>query len=120
MQDSLGFWLGDAAVYGERHYGELAAQALEAAGRSADAMQRYIRVAERVPPERRREGLSWSHHREVAPLDPPDQTEWLERAEANRWTRRELEANLRSRPEPEPDIPRRPCPECDGRGWLAA
>lgn len=37
-------------------------------------------VARRVPSSRRSELLSWSHHREVAPLDAREQTRWLKAA----------------------------------------
>jgi hypothetical protein len=30
---------------------------------------------------RRRDKLTWSHHLEVAPLEPATQVEWLDRAE---------------------------------------
>jgi putative SOS response-associated peptidase YedK len=40
---------------------------------------------------RRREVLSWSHHREVAALPPAEQDEWLDRAEAEKWDRNDLD-----------------------------
>ena len=45
---------------------EIAAQAIEATGRSYQTIANAKRVAERVDVSRRREDLSWSHHAEVA------------------------------------------------------
>jgi len=51
----------------------------------------YARVASRVSRDRRNPELSWSHHRAVAPLEPSQQIEWLDRAQEKGWTKGELE-----------------------------
>jgi hypothetical protein len=57
------FWIGDYLVFGEQVYGERAAQASEALNLSPEGRQECVRVALRVPPQRRR---AWWHHRLVA------------------------------------------------------
>jgi N6-adenosine-specific RNA methylase IME4 len=54
---------------------------------------------------RRRNNLTWGHHREVAPLEPPEQDEWLNEAENNRWSVHELRKALRKRGSATPDLP---------------
>ncbi len=56
----------------------------------ADAKLTQDAVCRRIEPSRRREVLSWSHHREVAALEPEDADALLDKAEAEGWTRQEL------------------------------
>jgi len=115
IHDSSNWWIGDLLVYGERMYGEEVHQAIEATGKSPDMIMRCVVTATRIPPGRRHANLSWSHHREVAYLEPDDQDKWLEEAEGNGWTRRQMAEHIR----PVPELPERvPCPQCNGRGWL--
>lgn len=76
--------------YGERAYGEKYSQAIDATGFEYGAVANFAWVAKAVEPSTRVESLSWTHHREVAALDPSDQAQWLERAEAEQWSVREL------------------------------
>lgn len=80
FHEAVRFAIGDALIQGEELYGAEAFQAFEALQLSEDAMMEYRRVASKVPRARRRKGLSWSHHRAVASLEPPAQKEWLKRA----------------------------------------
>lgn len=88
--------IGDWILAGEKLYGERAAQGVEATGRSKATLQEYARVAQRFPPPRRRLILSFSHHQLVAAREPEEQEEWLDRAEANRWSKEELHGMLRA------------------------
>lgn len=115
LNDSVNWWLGDLYIYGDQLYGEMAAQLIEASGRSPSSLQQCVRVSMAVPAKRRRRELSWSHHREVSHLDPDDQDDWLTQASTNRWTKRELVAQMKPPPDP---IPHVPCPTCMGRGWV--
>ena len=45
-------------------------------------------VAHKFEISRRRENLSFSHHAEVTALEPAEQDDWLDRAEAEKWARR--------------------------------
>jgi len=66
-------------------------------------------VAQRVPRSRRRKGLSWSHHRAVAALDPPEQKEWLKRAVDDSLSHHQLREALRNGAAP---VDREICPSC--------
>lgn len=115
LNDSVNFWLGDLWIYGDQVYGELAAQLIEASGRSPGSLQQCVRVSMGVTPGRRRRELSWSHHRAVCHLDPDDQDDWLTQASVNHWTKQELMAAMSPPPDP---IPHVACPTCGGRGWV--
>jgi hypothetical protein len=52
-------------------------------------------VCSRIEISRRREGLTYSHHAEVAPLEPEEQEYWLARADEERWSAKALRAKLR-------------------------
>lgn len=88
--DAAKWWIGDLLLFGERRYGHEYAQVLGDARISERQSSRYRYVAERVRPSRRRENLSFSHHEEVAPLEPPQQRTLLARAEKEGWSHREL------------------------------
>ena len=100
MHEAVRFAIGDAILYGEALYGEAAFQAFEALNISEEARQEYVRVAQRVPFSRRHPELSWSHHRAVAALEPPEQASWLERAEREQLSHHALREALRDGAEP--------------------
>jgi hypothetical protein len=66
MEFSVMWWLGDCLRYGERAYGEKYAQALDATDYAYQTIADAKWVAGRFEISRRRENLTWSHHREVA------------------------------------------------------
>jgi hypothetical protein len=80
MHESLRFAIGDWLLLIERLFPEEWAQMSEALGLSEEGRREFMRVAERVPRSTRRKSLSWSHHRAVAALDPPQQKTWLRKA----------------------------------------
>lgn len=101
------WWMGDWWRYGEQAYGERASQALD----SRWSFQTWMDagwVAGKIETSRRREVLSWSHHREVAALEPDVQDEWLDRAEAEDWSRNELRQRLVRAPKAGADTPALP------------
>lgn len=102
MHQSLRFAIGDWLQLMEARFPEKWSQAAEILGISEYGMREYLRVSEKVPRSVRREKLSWSHHRAVAALEPPEQTEWLERAETERLSHHQLRDRLRVEPDPEP------------------
>jgi hypothetical protein len=55
-----------------------------------------VYVASHFEPERRREELSWSHHAELAALDPAEQARWLTLAAARRLSVHSLRLELRA------------------------
>lgn len=89
------WWLGDWIRFGERKYGETYEAAMAITGLEYQALANYAWVAGEV--STRVESLSWSHHREVAALDPADHATWLERAEAENWSVRDLKQQIRAR-----------------------
>lgn len=85
------WWVGDALVYGENRYGEdTFSQAAEALRLEPHTLVNYRWVSASVPTSRRRVKLTWSHHAEVARLEPKQQTEMLREAEKRGWGVREL------------------------------
>jgi hypothetical protein len=95
--ERAGAWcIGDAIIYGEQRYGEKYAQAVGETGLSPERLRVITWVCSRFESDRRRIGLSFESHREVASLDTPDQEKWLDKAERNRWTSKELREQLRT------------------------
>jgi N6-adenosine-specific RNA methylase IME4 len=84
------WWVGDLLNYGERVYGETYAQAMVA----TELKYKTLRVAKWVAGQfelsRRRDNLSFEHHRAVASLPPRDREKWLERADKEGLRRAEL------------------------------
>ncbi len=95
LRDLTSWCLGDWINVGEALYGELVAQGVEVTGRSKVTLLEYARVARQVPHSRRCAGLSFSHHQLVAGKEASEQDEWLNRAEANRWSIEEMRGALR-------------------------
>jgi hypothetical protein len=96
MHQSLRFAIGDWLLLGEQLFPALVYQAAEALGISEEGMREYLRVSERVPRSTRRKSLSWSHHRAVAALDPPEQKEWLKKAADENLSHHALREALKS------------------------
>ena len=93
------WWIGDLLLAGDAHFGEEFSQACEGLV-SGDMLQRYESIARRVPPENRRESLSWSAHAAVARLSHPEQRKMLAAAEKNGWSsevlRKKVQAMVQS------------------------
>lgn len=79
-QGAVHFWIGDWLNYGERVYGEVYAQAMDETHYKYQTLANDKWVSKSIPPSRRRETLTWSHHAEVADLMPEDQDILLTRA----------------------------------------
>ncbi len=98
MEGAIMWWIGDWWAFGDHRYGERAAQAL--GPDSPFAFQTFMDagwVSGKVEASRRREVLSWSHHKEVAALDAAQQDEFLDLAIRHDWTRSELRKQVRLR-----------------------
>jgi hypothetical protein len=125
---SVGWWIGDWLHYGNARYGEKYAQAAKITGYDTQTLMNMVYVAGSIHPSLRRERLSWSHHAEVAAMDPEDQRHWLDRAEESRLSVRDLRLLVRkSRGREKPDAVTRKaavdheviCSEC-GRAFQPA
>lgn len=90
LEKSVLFWIGDWINYGEKKYGEKYAQAIESTGYNQGTLQNAAWVASNVEISRRREDLPFSHHQEVASLDPKKQEEILAIAKTSNLTRQQL------------------------------
>lgn len=93
QQDASQWWIADWAAYGERAYRRNYGEALEQIY-ARQSLYNLARVAKAVEIYRRRENLSFSHHAEVAPLEPEWQTVWLDDAQTHGWSRDELRARI--------------------------
>lgn len=94
---SCSWWVGDWLLYGEGTFGERWAQAEAATGLARQTLENRMSVCKRVPPTRRRPGLPFGCHDEVAAMDARDQTYWLDRCEKNGWTREDLRHAIREK-----------------------
>ena len=92
IHDSSRWWLADAFIQGEKLFGDTVYQAAELMRLSPHRIQNIISVGRSVPPSRRRERVDFSHHEEVAGLEPNDQRHWLKVADEERLTKAELRA----------------------------
>lgn len=91
------WWIADWAAYGDRAFRKThwpALMAMRPGGYAWETMKNLASVSRRVEPSRRRDGLSFSHHVEVASLGPDMQDVWLDDAEAHGWSVMELRAEI--------------------------
>jgi hypothetical protein len=95
MGRNVGWWIGDWLRFGNAAYGERYVRAARVTGYDIQTLMNMVYVASHIDPSRRREGLSWSHHAEVACLSPAEQDRWLDRAEEERLSVRCLRQELR-------------------------
>lgn len=84
------WWIGDLLVAVEKRFGEEGSQVEAALGIASQTALNYRWVASRIEASRRRENLTWSHHAEVARLEPGQQDAALEHAETESLGVREL------------------------------
>lgn len=80
------FWRGDWLNYGEHTYDQWS-QYFSEDESAYQTLANEKWVASKIPFSRRRENLSWSHHAEVADLEPEDQEAMLSKAETEKLSR---------------------------------
>ncbi len=90
VERSLMWWIGDWLRYGERRWGEMYSQALDATDKAYQTLANAKSVAEKFEFSRRREKLGWSHHAEVASLPPDVADALLDEAERDGLSRNDL------------------------------
>jgi hypothetical protein len=95
MGRSAGWWIGDWLSYGNHAFGERYVRASRITGYDAQTLMNMAYVASRFEVSRRRGELSWSHHAEIAALEPEEQDYWLTRAETDRLSVRCLREGVR-------------------------
>ena len=97
LVNSSAWWLADWLIYGEATYGwRRYKEAIERTGLDYQTLRNYAWVARRFEHHRRRDGLSFAHHAEVARLAPPEQDYWLRKAEQQKGSRNELRRAVRA------------------------
>jgi hypothetical protein len=103
--DSSAWWLGDWLVFGKTHYSDLYQLAIQRAGLRYQTLRNYAWVARRFDVSRRRAGLTFQHHAEVASLPLEERERLLERAERESWTTKQLRTAIRRRQAGGPEAP---------------
>jgi hypothetical protein len=120
------WWVGDWLQYGASKWGEKYAEAARITGYDVKTLRNIAYVAKRFDLSRRRDKLTWSHHAEVAVLEPHKQDGWLDRAVADHLSVADLRTELRGSQrasraaaddngEPDPSdaqLPSMICPHC--------
>lgn len=89
------FWQGDLLNAGQLRYGEKYSQALDSFGLDAGSLRNICSVAAKFTPARRREELSWTHHRAVAALPDAQADALLQRAIDEGFSTAELTSIVR-------------------------
>lgn len=99
IERSNSWWIGAWWTFGEKKYGARKARLEnpEWRGPSYQACADAAMVFRAFEPSRRREGLSFKHHREVAALPPAEADALLDEAQANAWSTRDLRAEVSRR-----------------------
>lgn len=95
IDGAVHWWIGDLLNYGEITYRETYDDAVEKTGFERKTLWDDKWVSERIENSRRRESLSWSHHKEVASLEPDEQDDLLSQAEENDWSKQDLRNAVR-------------------------
>lgn len=90
------WWVGDWLEYGASRWGEKYSEAARITGYDVKTLRNIAYVARRFDLSRRRDKLTWSHHAEVAVLEPHEQDRWLDRALADHLSVADLRTELRS------------------------
>ena len=90
-----GWWLGDWVRYGNARYGDRYRPAARVTGYDVQSLRNMAYVAGRFDVHRRRDGLSFSHHAELAGLPAEEQDLWLDRAEVGALSVGSLRSELR-------------------------
>jgi hypothetical protein len=80
---------------GERRWGETYRWASEITGLAQGTLRQYAQVAGHFDLSERSHKLSFTHHILVAAIPKEAAAEWLELAEHEQWSARELNAGLR-------------------------
>jgi hypothetical protein len=90
------WWVGDWVRYGNAEYGERYKLAAKITGYDPQTLMNCAHVASRFEVSQRRQDVSWSHHSELAALEPTEQQYWFERVVADRLSLKDLRRELRS------------------------
>jgi hypothetical protein len=120
LHRSINWYIGDWINFGEKLYGEEASQGVDSiqerykeaeriTGLDHGTLLNVASICRKIATSRRCEPLGFWIHAEVAPLEPEEQTEWLELARESSWNRAQLRNAIREAKSPVPD----PDPDAD-------
>lgn len=90
------WWIGDLLLYGEHEYGEKYVQAIEATGYALSTLKNAQWVADRFPPDQRRDDATFSQHKTVASLPPDQRAALIQRAAEEHMTEGELAGRVKA------------------------
>ncbi len=90
------WWIGDWIRYGTKKWGEKYTEAARLTGYDHGSLRNLAWVASQFDLSRRRDKLTWTHHQEIAPLEPAEQDQWLDRAIALKLSSSDLRIELRT------------------------
>lgn len=91
---SIGFIVGDWINYGERHWGEMYAEAMQLTGLDYQTLRDYAYTSRRVELSLRNDNLDYYHHKVVAKLPPEEQRRWIDAAAEHNLSVRRLRVSL--------------------------
>lgn len=93
---AMQWWIGDWVNYGGKRYGETYKAAIDATGMAYQTVANFASVCSTFEFSRRRENLSFNRHVAVQSLEPDQQDELLDRAEAEGLSCAKLREIVRS------------------------
>lgn len=98
VNDAAPYWIGDLLTHAEGRddWREKMDQAIAATGLAKQTLENYQYIARHVEEPERVIAPSPAHAAEVAKLDRPDQTKYLDKAKTEGWTRNELRRRIRA------------------------
>lgn len=91
------WYIADAINFGERKYGEMYSQALEATGWSYQVLANVTWVGRQIESSRRREDVPFWDQREVATLPPTEADAILDQYKEEGWNQRELREKVKEK-----------------------
>jgi hypothetical protein len=113
---SIQFALGDWLNFGEWRYGEKYTQAIIDTPYTYGTLRNYAYVAGKVTLSHRSDNLSFAHHQEVAKLSEDEQLQWLDKAELDCLSVRQLRETIRQHQNGNTEPKANTCPNC-GHEW---
>lgn len=96
--DAAPYWIGDLLTHaeGREDWREKMDQAIATTGLAKQTLENYQYIARHVEEPERAIAPSPAHAAEVAKLDRPEQTKYLDKANTEGWTRNELRRRIRA------------------------
>lgn len=88
------FVIGDLINHTAARHGEKYARWMEVTGLEYGTLRKCAHVCHSIPLEQRRPALSFSHHKEVAPLAPDSRERWLDEAETRSMSKERLRRSI--------------------------